>query len=145
MDLNFLVTDTLHSMKHYIKDHNIKLEYIENEEEIFIKGDYERLKQVVVNLVKNSVEALKGNGIIKVSVKKNKKTVSLRIIDNGPGMSKEELNRIGDLFYSAKEKGCGIGVPISKEIIKLHNGDLKYYSKEGEYTKVAIKIPILIN
>ena len=145
MDFNYLVKDTISSMRHYIKDNNINLEYEYDDEEIFIKGDYERLKQVIVNIIKNSVEALNEKGTIKVDVKKNRKSVSLQIRDNGCGIPKKELKKIGELFYSSKEKGCGIGVPISKEIINLHNGFLKYSSKEGEYTKVAINIPLMNN
>lgn len=142
MDFNYLVKDTVDSMKFYLKDNNIELDYKYDDEEIFIKGDYERLKQVIVNIMKNSSEAIKGKGLIKINVKKNKKSVSLSIKDNGSGISKEELAKIGDLFYSSKDKGCGIGVPISKEIIRLHEGTIKYSSKEGEYTKVTIKLPI---
>ena len=145
MDFNYLVKDTISSMRHYIKDNNINLEYEYDDEEIFIKGDYERLKQVIVNIIKNSVEALNEKGTIKVDVKKNRKSVSLQIRDNGCGIPKKELKKIGELFYSSKEKGCGIGVPISKEIINLHNGNLKYSSKEGEYTKVVINIPLMNN
>ena len=141
MDFNYLVKDTLSSMKHFLKENDIKLDYNYTDEEIFVNGDYERLKQVIVNIVKNSVEALKTGGTIKVIVKRNKKSVSLHIIDNGCGMSSGELKKIGELFYSSKDKGCGIGVALSKEIIKLHEGSLRYFSKENKYTKVVISIP----
>ena len=117
------------------------IKYID--EEIFINGDYERLKQVLINVIKNAVEAMSENGLIEVIVKRNKKTVSLQIKDNGCGMTKEELSKIDDLFYSSKEKGLGIGVPLSREIISLHQGKMEYKSKENEYTKIIITLPLI--
>ena len=65
--------------------------------------------------------------------------------DNGPGIKEEELEKIDELFYSSKDKGCGIGVSLSKEIIRLHNGEMKYKSRYGEYTEVIIKLPTIKN
>lgn len=143
MDINYVVKETLESMKQYLKNNDIDLKYKYSDEEIFINGDYERLKQVLINIIKNATEAIKENGIIEVSVKKNKKSVSLHIKDNGCGMTKEELSKIYDLFYSSKEKGLGIGVPLSKEIIRLHHGKMEYKSKENEYTKIIITLPVI--
>jgi len=142
MDLTCLIEDTIESMKMILDSYGIKLNCNLNEE-IYINGDYNRLKQVLVNLIKNSCEALNGKGNIDINIKTNKTYVYLSIKDDGPGMTKEELEKIDKLFYSSKEKGCGIGVTLSKEIIKLHNGELKYKSKEKEYTEVIIKLPKL--
>lgn len=143
IDFNYLVKETIDTMRHFLRNNNVKLDYFYNDEEIFINGDYERLKQVIVNIIKNATEAIKNNGIIKVNVKNNIKSVSLHIRDNGCGISQEELAKIGELFYSTKEKGCGIGVTLSKEIVRLHGGTIRYKSKEKVYTEVIIKLPKL--
>lgn len=57
-------------------------------------------------------------------------------------MTKEQLSKIGELFFTSKQKGCGIGVTLSKEIIKLHGGELKYKSVLEKYTEVIIKLPL---
>ena len=142
MDINFLLKDVIDSVKYYFKTKNINLYFKDNDEEYFINGDYDRLKQVLINILKNSYEALDDNGMIKIDVKKSKFCVKLTIKDNGCGISNDELKKIDNLFYSSKEKGCGIGVPLSKEIIKLHNGKLEYKSKKNEYTIVVITLPV---
>ena len=57
-------------------------------------------------------------------------------------MSKDLLNKIKEPFYTTKPKGTGLGVSLSEEIIKAHNGTLNYESKEGEYTNVTITLPV---
>ena len=141
MDIDYLINDTIDSLMPIFKTKNIKIEY-KSVDEIYINGDYKRLKQVLINILKNSSEAIKTKGLIKISIKQNKKTVTIEIKDNGCGISKENLEKIGDLFYSSKQKGCGIGVALSKEIISQHNGELIYKSEENKYTKVIIKLPL---
>lgn len=140
MDLNCLITETINSMSLLFKSNNIKVNYNESEE-MLIEGDYDRLKQVLINILKNSTEAIEKEGIIDINVKPYKKSVVISIKDNGKGISAEELEKISELFYTSKEKGCGIGVSLSKEIISLHKGTLKYDSVLGEYTKAIIKLP----
>lgn len=141
MDIDYLINDTIDSLMPIFKTKSIKIEY-KSVDEIYINGDYKRLKQVLINILKNSSEAIKTKGLIKISIKQNKKTVTIEIKDNGCGISKENLEKIGDLFYSSKQKGCGIGVALSKEIISQHNGELIYKSEENKYTKVIIKLPL---
>jgi len=141
MDIDYLINDTIESLMPIFKTKSIKIEY-KSVDEIYINGDYKRLKQVLINILKNSSEAIKTQGLIKISIKQNKKTVTIEIKDNGCGISKENLEKIGDLFYSSKQKGCGIGVALSKEIISQHSGELIYKSEENKYTKVIIKLPL---
>ena len=145
LDLNVLLEDTIKLVKPLLKEKNISLNYNNKYEEIYINGDYERLKQVLINLIKNSIEALSMNGTIDIDIKKINDFVTLRIKDNGVGIKKEDLDKIGNLFYSSKSKGTGLGVSLSKEIIKLHNGSIRYDSKYKKYTIVSIKFPLLQN
>lgn len=142
MDVDSLITDTISNMKMYLESRNIKLNYNSSFDEILINGDYNRLKQVLINILKNSCEAIKENGQITINLTKGKKYVTIKIKDNGKGMTKEELLKMGQLFYSSKDKGCGIGVSLSMEIIKLHNGKLEYKSKLADYTEAIIRLPL---
>ena len=141
MDVDYLIVDTIKSMYSVFKLKNISVYYDESDE-VFIDGDFDRLKQVLINILKNSVEALDGGGTINISLKRMKRYARISIRDDGCGISKEDLNKISELFYSTKDKGCGIGVSLSKEIIALHNGFIKYNSVEGSYTEVVIKLPL---
>lgn len=142
MDLDFLISDTVGDLRMLFNSKNIKVNY-ESCDEIFINGDYSRLKQVLINVLKNSVEAITNGGKIDISLSASKKHAFISIKDNGCGMTSEELGKIDELFYSSKQKGCGIGVSLSKEIINLHSGTIKYKSVFGEYTEVIIKLPIV--
>lgn len=141
MDLSCLIEDTLKSMKMMFDTYKIDVSY-DFKDEIYINGDYDRLKQVLVNILKNSCEAIENKGKIDITLKKNKKTVMLSIKDNGIGIEEDELDKIDQLFYTSKDKGCGIGVSLSKEIIRLHNGEMKYKSAFHKYTEVLIKLPL---
>lgn len=142
MDLDYLISDTVDSMSSFFKNNCVKVNYKESDE-VYINGDYFRLKQVLINVFKNSVESMKNDGIIDIKLSASKRYARVYIRDNGCGMSPDELAKISELFYSSKEKGCGIGVTISKEIINLHKGTIKYESIKGKYTQVMIKLPLL--
>lgn len=142
MDVDSLIQDTISSMKMYLENCDVKINYnFDDKDEILINGDYNRLKQVIINMLKNSCEAIEGDGKIDITLKKSKRYVIIKLKDNGKGMTEEELEKIGQLFYSSKDKGCGIGVSLSSEIIRLHQGELKYKSVLGEYTEAIIKLP----
>lgn len=142
MDVDSLIQDTISSMKMYLENCDVKINYnFDDKDEILINGDYNRLKQVIINMLKNSCEAIEGDGKIDITLKKSKRYVIIKLKDNGKGMTDEELEKIGQLFYSSKDKGCGIGVSLSSEIIRLHQGELKYKSVLGEYTEAIIKLP----
>ena len=113
-------------------------------DEIYIEGDYDRLKQVLINLIKNSIESIKKDdiGLIKLKINYTFKKVCIILEDNGIGMNKETLKRIGEPFYTTKKNGTGLGVKLSKEIVELHNGKIIYESKLGKGTMVKIFLPI---
>lgn len=145
VDINLLLDDVYDNFKILNKLKNIELEYIESDKEIYINGDYNRLKQVLINLIKNSAEAIKDKGKIVIKSDNNSREFKILIIDNGCGMSEETLSKIKEIFYTTKEKGSGIGVSLSNEIIKSHGGKLEYDSTLGEGTTVKITLPILKN
>ena len=103
----------------------IKLEYKNrNDQEIYFNGDYERLKQVIINILKNACEACTENGKIEISSNLYKNYLDILIEDNGIGMDEETLKNIKEMFYTTKQNGTGLGVALSNEIIKSHNGEL---------------------
>ena len=109
---------------------------------MYINGDYDRLKQVFVNVIKNSVESVGNDGIIEIEVKKNNKEVMITISDNGSGMTVDELANIKEMFYTTKKNGTGIGVALSNEIVLAHNGKMEYDSIKNVGTRCMITLPI---
>lgn len=139
IDINMLLSEVLESFSLIFKINNVDLINKVTDDEIYINGDYDRLKQVFINLIKNGIESFDGkNGKLEIKSKENNKEVIISIIDNGCGMDEEVFKNINKMFYTTKKNGTGIGLPLSNEIIKLHNGRINLYSKKGEGTIVEI-------
>lgn len=139
IDINMLLSEVLESFSLIFKINNVDLINKVTDDEIYINGDYDRLKQVFINLIKNGIESFDGkNGKLEIKSKENNKEVIISIIDNGCGMDEDILKNINKMFYTTKKNGTGIGLPLSNEIIKLHNGKINFYSKKGEGTTVEI-------
>lgn len=143
MDMMMLLEDVSITMESILKNKHVSLSLPEINDEVLLEADYDRLKQVFINLIKNSYEANSKNIKIDLFTKKNRLVVT--ILDDGDGISESDLKRIGQLFYTTKSKGNGIGISILKEIIKLHDGDVLYDSKVNVGTKVTIELPSYIN
>ena len=114
----------------------------EIEENIYINGDYNRLKQVILNIIKNASEACDKDGKVCISIFTNASSVYIYVKDNGIGMDKETLEKIREPFYTTKPYGTGLGVSLSREIITSHKGTLSYSSKKGKGTVCKIRIPL---
>lgn len=142
IDMNLLIEDTLESLKYIFKKNRITIDKNLIDDEIYINGDYNRLKQVLVNIFKNAIEAKREDMIIKLNTKVKKDKFLIEICDNGIGMDSETLSKIYETFYTTKKNGTGLGVAISKEIIELHEGKINYESEFGKGTKVTICLPI---
>jgi len=142
IDINLLLEDVYNSFKILAKSNNVKLTYNNKKnDDIYIIGDYERLKQVLINLLKNSLESIEEKGKIEIYTDINKKNIDITIKDNGKGMEKEVLEKITEMFYTTKENGTGIGVALSNEIIRAHNGILNYNSEKNKGTTAVIRLP----
>ena len=141
-DLVMLLDDIIDSFSILVNNQNIKLTYHNIYEEIYLNGDYERLKQVFVNIIKNSFESINDSGIINIDLFCEEKSVVITISDNGIGMTEEELSNIKAMFYTTKKNGTGLGVALSNEIITAHNGTMEYLSKKNIGTKCIIKLPL---
>lgn len=107
-----------------------------------IHVDVEQLKQILLNLMKNSIEAMKEGGILTVESRLDEHAVHLHVRDTGDGISPEYLVRIFDPFFSLKEEGTGLGLPISRRMVENHGGDIQVSSKLGEGTEIIISLPL---
>lgn len=142
VDINMIIEEIIDSVTLLFGDKNIVINCSELDE-IYIDGDYNKLKQVFINIFKNCYEAINDNGIINIDTSIEDKMYIIKIKDNGMGMSSETLNKIGEVFYTTKRNGTGIGVALSKQIINAHNGKLEYTSQLGVGTTAIVKIPLL--
>ena len=141
VDINYLIEEIYNSLNLLTNSKNIKMTFT-NKEELYLNIDYNKIKQVLINIIKNSIESIENSGIIEINTYKKNKNFYIEIKDNGIGMDKETLERLKEMFFTTKKNGTGLGVALSNEIIKAHNGSLKYQSKVNEGTKVTIKLPL---
>lgn len=141
MDITLLIDDVCDEVS-LIFDNKIKFIKKFSDEEVIINADYNRLKQVLINVIKNAKEAIMDTGT--VTLVGNKKNYNYKIIieDDGMGMDKETYKNIGTAFYTTKKNGTGLGVCLSKEIIDRHGGTITYKPRKNGGTLCVITIPI---
>ncbi|WP_439021702.1 sporulation sensor histidine kinase KinB [Bacillus thuringiensis] len=119
---------------------------VEISESLYTIGDKTKLKQAIMNVVKNGIEAIQGNkGYLKVTAIQKDETIVIRVKDSGVGMTKEQLARLGQPYYSLKEKGTGLGLMVTFSILQAHNGTLEYKSESGKGTEAIIILPAVRN
>lgn len=119
---------------------------VEISESLYTIGDKTKLKQAIMNVVKNGIEAIQGNkGYLKVTAMQKDETIVIRVKDSGVGMTKEQLTRLGQPYYSLKEKGTGLGLMVTFSILQAHNGTLEYKSESGKGTEAIIILPAVRN
>jgi len=144
MDVNYLIEDCLDNVELLLTHKEVKVIKELLDDEIYINADYNRLHQVLVNVIKNSIEALEDRENKEIIIKTTilNKKVLITIEDNGPGLDKETLKNIKEPFYTTKKNGTGLGVPLSIEIINAHNGEMNFESIPNRKTVVSIILPL---
>jgi signal transduction histidine kinase len=109
-----------------------------------ILADENQLRQALLNVVRNALEAIresKKGGTLVASTRAVNGFVELVLTDDGPGITPTDLSRIFDPFYSTKEEGTGLGLPLTQQIIVEHGGSIACASEPGRGTTFTIRIP----
>ena len=108
--------------------------------------DADAMEQVMINLLKNGLQAVEEGGSIEVRLSAQGKGLEryaeIRVKDNGPGISQENIQRIFEPYFSTKVRGMGLGMHIVKQTVESHGGEIKIISSEGKGTTVIITIPM---
>jgi len=142
-DINELITEIAEEMQRTTQKHKIKLELNDCKK---IKGDRNRIGQVIVNFISNAIKYSPGKNKIIVSSKCDDKNVTISVRDFGIGIPKAEHTNIFKRFYRVLGNytfpGLGLGLYISSEIIKRHKGEISFQSKEGKGSTFYFQIPL---
>ncbi len=138
------LTGLLTSSVDFIKMESLKqgVDVCFSVQEVEIYCDSHQMKQVVLNVMKNALEAMPSGGLLSVELEKANGFAKISIKDNGSGIPPERMKHLGEPFYSTKEKGTGLGLMICQKIIKEHNGSLSIESNMNQGTTVSILLPI---
>lgn len=139
---NDLMDDIKEVLIPFFNAKNVKYNF-NIEANIEINIDYNRIKQVLINVIKNAVEACPNNmELVSTTIFKDKDYLYIFVKDNGSGMDKDTLDNILVPFFTTKENGTGLGVSLSKEIILSHKGEISYDSILGKGTTCKITLPL---
>ncbi len=138
-DLHEIIDNSLVMLQPKLKyKGNVMKEFDNNR--LVISGNEGKLHQAFLNIISNAEQAIEKNGTIKVKTAKNGKKIKVEITDDGVGISKENLKKISDPFFTTKPvgKGTGLGLSITYKIIEDHNGSIDVSSKPGKGSKFVI-------
>ncbi|ANF47706.1 MULTISPECIES: ATP-binding protein [Priestia] len=119
---------------------NILIE-LDAKEEMYVRGSRNELNQVLLNIMKNGIEAMRNGGTLRVGLYKREGHVHIQIEDTGIGMTSEQVNRLGTAFYSLKEKGTGIGLMVSYQLVEQMNGRIEVESIPGKGSTFTLIFP----
>ncbi|WP_273226987.1 sensor histidine kinase [Geosporobacter ferrireducens] len=143
VNLTELIAETCDEMKMKGKKYNIAIHY-SLQKDLFLKGDKNKLKEVLINLLDNAIKYGRVNSSIDVDAYRQDGAIIIKIKDQGEGISEKHINKIFEPFYrissnTSKEKGsAGLGLTIVKNIIENHGGTIDIKSKLNEGTVVII-------
>jgi two-component system sensor histidine kinase AtoS len=104
--------------------------------------DPELIKTCIFNIVLNAFQAMPGGGKLSVSAKASDSKVSLIFEDTGIGLSKENLSRVFDPFFSTKETGLGLGLAMTRKVVEEHGGKVDFQSAEGKGSTITMSFPV---
>jgi signal transduction histidine kinase len=110
------------------------------DENLCVKGDPRRLEQAVSNVVLNAIQAMAEGGELRINAERRDGCVLLRFADTGPGFSDAALARHGELFFSEREGGMGIGLTVTSEILRAHGGAV-HAENSGRGAVVTLDLP----
>ena len=141
-DLNRIVQDTLLLLRRECEMKGVELRLTLGEVPSF-RLDVEKVKQALLNLVKNALEALYSGGIIEVETSAADGTALVRVSDNGPGIAPADLPLIFEPYFTRKGAGTGLGLSITQRIVEEHFGRISVESEEGKGTVFTIVLPMV--
>lgn len=139
IDINLLLLDIKKNMKDYLKKRGISLRVFLQDDEIYLNADYAKLRQVFYNILKNSMESQSKTIIIAYQVLFGK--IRIKIENDGLKINSDDLNKIGN-GYTDKVFGNGIGTSLSKKIIEMHGGKIKYQNNKKGGVNVIITLSL---
>ncbi len=140
-DMRVMMRDTVTLLETQAILHNIAIEAEYGTDPLWIYGVENQVKQVFINVIKNAIEAMIDGGAIYIKLSRESDGVYVRIHDEGPGIGEDQLAKMGQPFYTTKEKGTGLGLMVSYKIVDNHQGKIDVKSELGKGTIFEIMLP----
>jgi len=143
LDINGLVREVYDFVRDDCSMKHIKVEFNPDPGQLIVTGDRAKLKQVLLNLTKNAMEAMETGGRLSLETRRKGERVEIAIADNGCGISEEHKDKIFSPFFTGKKKGSGLGLSVSKGIVEQHShSTLTFESQKGKGTVFTLSMPL---
>jgi signal transduction histidine kinase len=113
-------------------------------ERVKVRADGELLRQALLNLMLNGMQAMEGGGVLRVSVRRQQDAAIIEVADDGMGIEPELMPRIFDLYFTTKAKGSGIGLAMTYRIVQMHGGALEVRSQVTEGAVFTMRLPLAV-
>ncbi|MBB3069193.1 signal transduction histidine kinase [Paenibacillus baekrokdamisoli] len=141
-DLLEIVRESIQLTSIRAKEANVSI-YLKEGKESIVKIDKDKMRQVFINLINNSMEAMEGKGqkIIKIRTNRNNNDINIIFTDTGSGIPEEKWGQIFTPFHSTKEAGMGLGLSICQRIVHSHGGNIEILKSSGKGTEIKVTIP----
>ncbi|MEM9924144.1 MAG: ATP-binding protein [Cyanobacteria bacterium P01_D01_bin.50] len=143
IDINIFITEMLQSLRMMSSATQRCIEFYPPSTQHHVMGDKDKLKQIIINLVRNACEAVSIGETVKIQLENNlKEQISIHICNGGEPIPPEILPKLTQPFYSTKSSGTGLGLAIVKRIVESHNGELLIKSSAEEGTTITVNLPV---
>ena len=142
-NVNAIVEEAVRFFTPEIKDRDIVVEQELRSDLPLLELDRDQMKQAFYNVIKNSLEAMKRRGILRIRTDKDDSHVLISFIDTGGGISAENLSRVFEPYFTTKSSGTGLGLLIVRRIVREHGGELSIQSNEGKGLTLTIRLPYI--
>jgi len=144
LDFNELVQQILALVSVEASAKHVQLETA-LEDKLWINGDPDLLKQAILNVINNGLEAMQAGGTLITRTTRDGDECLLTVRDAGPGIPLEIQNRVFQLYFTTKENGSGIGLATTFRVVQLHNGTIDFTSEPGKGTMFRLRFPRMID
>ncbi|MET1032331.1 ATP-binding protein [Domibacillus tundrae] len=144
LDIHKKLTNIKNFTMPYAMMNNVEIE-VSLEENIYIVGEKEKVHQCLINVVKNGIEAMPQGGKLKIGLKRSGDNAMITIADTGIGMNEEQLERLGNPFFTTKDIGTGLGTMVVYSVVKAMGGEINVDSEPGKGTSFSILLPVVEN
>jgi len=140
-NVNTIVEETLRLFTPEIQDRDIVVEQELRSDLPLLQIDRDQIKQAFYNVIKNSIQAMKRRGTLRIRTDRDDTHALISFIDTGSGMSAENLGRVFEPYFTTKPSGTGLGLLIVRRIVREHGGELSIESSEGKGLTLTIRLP----
>jgi two-component system, sporulation sensor kinase E len=142
-NINVVVQEAVRFFASQIEERDIVVEQELRSDLPLIQVDRDQMKQAFYNVIKNSLEAMKRRGILRIRSDMDDSHVLIKFVDTGGGISAENLSRIFEPYFTTKPSGTGLGLLIVRRIVREHGGELSIESREGRGLTLTIRLPYI--